>query len=123
MIREVLAGTALWVWILIVVVLAGAAIAVLGAETEGWFISKHTQNIRHSIGYVDAQNSLCREDMREYDAAATDAAKNTGVPEVVKADASHEASLLNDCRGTISQLQPSEIASDVSSWLAQHQGG
>ena len=72
---------------------------------EGPAINQHTLNVRHSIGYIDAQNAHSRADMTEYTGAT---------------DSAHQCALLKDIRATEGQLSPNEVSSDVAQFTALH---
>lgn len=112
------------------VIFTGAALCVLllvmvvaiWQHFEGELMSQHTKNIRHSIGYIDAQNSHCEQDMADYDAAAAAFARDAGNPDAQVADQSHMRALVVDCRNAAGQLAPDEVVSPVAQFLAAHQG-
>lgn len=85
---------------------------------EGGLISQHTLNVRHSIGYVDAQNAHCEQDISDYQAAAAALAHDTD-EQAQRADRAHMLALVADCRSTVGQLSPGEVAAPVAQFLAQ----
>jgi len=113
----------------VLIIIGGVAlvmVAIIGTwlwlAAEGPFYSKHTQNIRHSIGYVDAQNAHCESDIRDYTDAQAAAQRDKADPQVEAADNAHMAALVSDCRDTVAQLSPSEVAAPVAQFLAAHGG-
>lgn len=75
---------------------------------EGPAITQHTLNIRHSLGYVDAQNSHARDLITEYAGVSA-------------SDSSHRCALLLDIRANAAQLSPAEVSADVAQFLSVHQ--
>lgn len=75
---------------------------------EPFQISQHYSNVRHSIGFVSSHNQHARDDMLAWTTA--NAAGDTA-----HANADH-----TDFCGTVGQLLPSELDTDVAQWLAQH---
>lgn len=107
----------------------GVAVAVLLAvmgvsvwqHFEGGLISQHVQNVRHSIGYVDAQNAHCRQDISDYADARAAFARDAADSQAQAGDQAHMLALVSDCRATVGQLSSGEVAGDVAQFLAAHQ--
>ena len=111
--------------ITILVVLLGWALWLFYLHfIEGPAITTHTQNVRHSQGYVDAQNAHCEQDMGDYQAAAADYARDSKATDsqAANADQAHMNALVADCRNTVGQLSTSEVAPPVASFLSTHGG-
>jgi hypothetical protein len=88
------------------VTLLGITSLFIWLHFEGQAITQHTQNIRHSIGYVDAQNAICRSDMKDWASAP---------------DKAHKNYFVGDCRAAVGQLSTGEVAPDVQAFLDQNQ--
>ncbi len=89
---------------------------------EGGLISQHTLNIRHSIGYIDAQNAHCEQDISDYTAAKAALAHDAD-DQARTADTAHMLALVSDCHSAAGQLSPSEVAAPVAQFLAAHPEG
>lgn len=75
---------------------------------EGWQMSQHTQNVHHSVGFVDGANERARDMIIQYQTA------------VKGNDPAHANSLHNDICGVTGNLKPDEVATDVAQFLAVH---
>lgn len=118
--------SAAWMVIFGTVVLVFAAIVgtALWLQFEGGLISQHTQNVRRSMGYVDAQNSHCEQDVTDYTSAKSQYDRDAGNPQAQSDDLAHMNADVADCRVTVGQLSPGEVAAPVAQFLAAHpQGG
>ena len=106
---------------------AAVLLVVLGYTVwlhfEGRLISQHTQNVRHSIGYVDAQNAHCEQDISDYTDARAASARDAGNDQAESADQAHMRALIADCRATVGQLSTGEVAAPVAQFLAAHPEG
>jgi hypothetical protein len=88
---------------------------------EGGLISQHTLNVRHSIGYVDAQNSHCEQvSIPDYSAAKASFDRDAGNAQAQRDDRAQMAAAVTDCRTTVGQLSPGEVAAPVAQFLAEH---
>ncbi len=88
-----------------------AVLLVVGAtwlyqQFEGGLLSQHFQNVKHSQQYVESTNQAIRTLMTDYESpTATEGQK--------KAD-------LNQIYALAGSMDPSEVASDVQTWLKAH---
>jgi len=109
------------------VVVGSVLVVVLGITVwqhyEGPIIRQEVLNQRHQPGYVDAQNSACRTDIKDYTAAQRDFARDRGDTDAQAADRAHMNAALTDCQSAAGQLSPDEVASDVKQFLSAHSGG
>jgi hypothetical protein len=88
---------------------------------EGGLASQHTKNQRHEIGYVDAQNQHCEQvDIPDYNKAKAQYDRDVSNPTAQTDDEAQMNSALSDCRNTVGQLSPDEVAAPVAQFLAAH---
>jgi hypothetical protein len=98
-------GVGILIFVIVFVALSWGGYLAYLRFVEGPAINQHTLNVRHSIGYIDAQNAHSRNDIGEYTGAT---------------DPAHQCALLKDIRATEGQLQPDEVSSDVAQFMALH---
>lgn len=106
MIRETAEGTALGLYVVGLLVIVVLAVGAAFAYTQGWFISRENQNIRHSIGYSQAANERCHADIQQYlDAKQTN-------------DTAHMQADYADCKSATSGVPSDALDSDVAQFVA-----
>ena len=124
---DIARGTFLTAWgvvaIVVIVVVAAIVGTAIWLHFQGGFQSQETRNIRHSIGYVDAQNAHCEQDISDYSAAKAAYVRDAADQQAQAADQAHMLALVSDCRSTVGQLSPDEVAAPVAQFLAAHPEG
>lgn len=99
------AGAAGWITAVVAFILVlSLAVGVVGALTQGWFISQENRNIRNSIGYSQRANEQCMGDIAKYnDPNSTAGQKQAAV---------------NDCRIAIQGVPRDAIDPAVAQFVA-----
>jgi len=108
--RELIAGTGAALWVVLVLVVVFLGIAVLGVETQGWFLTKQAENTRHALNFTQGANQRAEGYISDY--AAADSA----------GDQEHAAALASQACSAALSISPSERYPDVQQWAAVHCG-
>ncbi len=114
--RDKLEFAGWWIWVLLLVIVAGAAFLFLSPYAQ----NRYTKQVRGTIQYTDSKVSVLLDNMKEYNALETKKALYKNDPDVVKGMEAQQAAILASMKKEAARLESEHIPSEVAQFLASH---